>query len=490
MAWQGYRFLYKRKCDFTGDMVISSIPPDSPHKVYRQDIWWSDKWDPKSYGRDYDPNRPFFDQWRELQLAVPLPSLMTEYSTMVGSDYCNAAATLKNCYLCFGFDDSEECAYCRAGSDLKNCFDCSFCNYSELCYDSVNLTKCYQTFFSQDCEECHDVRYSRDLVGCSNCIGCINLRNKTYHAFNRPISKEEFEKLKSDPDVKKKAETFFLTQLRRQFHGYKNQDVSGDYLYNCKNVKNCFMVRNSENLRYAQMLKAGPAYNCMDYTTFALKAEWIYECNWVGIQTNNVKFTSWAYKNHDIEYCFGCMGSGNLFGCVGIRSGEYCILNKQYDKASFDELRTRIVARMRDDGEYGEMLPAKFCPWPVNETILQEWFPITKDEATRQGLWWREPDKREWGSAHDDIMKCDPPAGGCGCNYQYIEKEIVFHQRFNLTLPRTCPLCRDFARMRRLNPIAIHQRTCAKCGKNIETSYASDRPEIVFCESCYQQEVV
>src|SRR3989344_8086356 len=96
LAWQGYRFLYKRKCDFSGDMVLSTIAPDVPYKVYKQDIWWSDKWDPKNYGRDYDFSKSFFQQFDELMREVPLPSLMTEYSTMIGSDYCNAAATLKN----------------------------------------------------------------------------------------------------------------------------------------------------------------------------------------------------------------------------------------------------------------------------------------------------------------------------------------------------------------------------------------------------------
>ena len=132
LAWQGYRFLYKRECDFSKEKVLSTIPPDSLHKVYKQDIWWSDKWDPKSYGRDYDSSRPFFEQWKDLVMDVPLPSLTTEYSTMIGSDYCNAAATLKNCYLCFKFDESEECGYCNTGTSLKNSFDVSFSNFCEL----------------------------------------------------------------------------------------------------------------------------------------------------------------------------------------------------------------------------------------------------------------------------------------------------------------------------------------------------------------------
>ncbi len=510
MAWQGYKFLYKRKCDFSGDTVITSAPPNTPHKVYRQDIWWSDKWDPKSYGRDYDPSRSFFDQWRELQLAVPLPSLMTDYTTMVESDYCNAAATLKDCYLCFGFDTSEECAYCRISGQLKNCFDVSFAYGCELSYESLGLTKCFQMFYSQDCEESHDVWFSRDLVGCSDCVGCINLRNKSYHIFNKPYSREEYKAIfekydfgsaKSVADFRKKADEFMLTEPRKQFHGLKNQDVSGDYLYNCKGVKDSYMVQNAENVRYGHVLKHGGAYNSMDYFSFGGGAEWIYESSWVGIQTNSVKFSAWGYKNHDIEYCFGCMGSGDLFGCVGIRSGQYCILNKEYGKEQYYSLVAKIKEQMIKDSEYGQMLPAKYSPWPANETLLVELLPMTKEAARAEGFSWHDPDERDWKPASvelpehikdvgdgllGEVLKCD----GCSRNYQIIAKELAFLKRFNLPIPRKCPLCRGQARIELLNPIAIFKRKCAKCGKEIETSYAPDRPEIVYCESCYQNDVM
>ena len=33
------------------------------------------------------------------------------------------------------------------------------------------------------------------------------------------------------------------------------------------------------------------------------------------------------------------------------------------------------------------------------------------------------------------------------------------------------------------------KKTCQNCKKEFETSYAPDRPEIVYCESCYNKEV-
>ena len=82
-------------------------------------------------------------------------------------------------------------------------------------------------------------------------------------------------------------------------------------------------------------------------------------------------------------------------------------------------------------------------------------------------------------------MKCVD----CGKNYQIIPKELQFLKRFALPVPRNCPLCRDRARIRQLNPMQMYSRTCDKCNKTIETSYAPDKPDIVYCEKCYQQEV-
>lgn len=480
MAWFGYRVLYKR------EGMITFWHPDSGHSIMDQKKWHSDEWNPKSYGRDYDFSRPFFEQWGELFRDVPKPALQTQYSTMINSDYCNGASNLRNCYLCFKFDRSEDCAYINSASYLKDCLDVSWSNYNELCYESVNLEHCYQTFFSQDCSDCHNVWYSRDLVGCTNCYGCINLRKKNYCIFNVQYTKEEYEeKIKTfDPA---EAEKFFLTQPRRQFHGFKNQNVSGDYIFNSKNVRNSYWVDDGEDVRYGQFLQALHTRKAYDYTSFAFQAEWIYECCWVGLNSSNIKFSFWNYEAHDLEYCYGCHGGENLFGCVGLKKGEYCILNKQYDKASYDKLKAEIIADMKTRGEYGEFFPVSLSPWAYNETHAGEYLePLTKEEAIVRGFSWRDEDKKDYKPASGDLLACT----NCSRNYQIIPKEKAFLDRFNLPTPDHCPLCRDRARIRKLNPIAIYSRTCAKCGKDIETSYAPDRPEIVYCESCYQQEVM
>jgi hypothetical protein len=82
----------------------------------------------------------------------------------------------------------------------------------------------------------------------------------------------------------------------------------------------------------------------------------------------------------------------------------------------------------------------------------------------------------------------------------------------NLPLPRLCPNCRHYQRLKQRNPLKLWKRKCMcrgqtsvngvykntiehfhgkePCPNEFETTYAPERPEIVYCEKCYLDEVV
>src|SRR3989338_4174438 len=80
MSFRNERNLYKRKCDKTGENIISVFSPDSPFKIYDYTYWYSDELDPMDYGREFDFSRPFFEQFKEFMLAVSSPSLQNRSS--------------------------------------------------------------------------------------------------------------------------------------------------------------------------------------------------------------------------------------------------------------------------------------------------------------------------------------------------------------------------------------------------------------------------
>ena len=83
--------------------------PEYGFTVYDQEEWWSDKWDPLEYGRNFNFDRSFFEQFSELQKEVPRFNVFNKDS--INCDYVNYAPHNKNCYLLFGSWFSENCMY-------------------------------------------------------------------------------------------------------------------------------------------------------------------------------------------------------------------------------------------------------------------------------------------------------------------------------------------------------------------------------------------
>ena len=115
LSFRNERKLYKRKCDATGQDIISTYSPDKPFKVYNQEFWWSDAWDPMSYGRDFDFTRPFFEQFRELGEDIPLPAVLT--SNCEGCGFIHLSANNKGSYLIMCSSGNEDCYY---GMEFEN----------------------------------------------------------------------------------------------------------------------------------------------------------------------------------------------------------------------------------------------------------------------------------------------------------------------------------------------------------------------------------
>ena len=260
-------------------------------------------------------------------------------------------------------------------------------------------------------------------------------------------------------------------------------------------------------------------------------------------KNNSVKFTNTLGESNFSSYSDFCVGSSSLFACIGLRNKSYCILNKQYTKESFDKLRTKIIEHMNtmpytdQKGrvyKYGEFFPPELSPFSYNETIAQEYFPLSKSEALLKGYSWKDPEPRNYqitlktedipdhikdapDSILNDIIQCahaqGNPSTSSGCNeqcteaYRIIPQELEFLRKMNLPLPRLCPNCRHYQRIKQRNPLRLWHRKCMcgtqttyqntiqheheePCPNEFETTYAPERPEIVYCEKCYLKEVV
>lgn len=500
--------LYERKCDLTGVNVISNIHPSAPCKVFRQEEWYSDKWDALSYGRDMDFSRPFFPQLQELLSSVPRPSLFTGFEFDENCEYTNHAGKNKNCYLIFDSDENWDCYYSYSINQCHDCVDCFRTRKSQLCYECIDCVKCYGSAYLQDCENCTDSMFLKNCNSCKNCLMCSNLRNKEYHVENKPVSKETFEQFRSMLSARSKLQSgiqrFLKIKLefpQKFMHGVQNEDVLGDYLVNCKNAYQCY---DSEDLWDCRYVYQGfmPLKDCMDVQE-AGDAERLYECCVCGYGMQNSLFCTLTLTSaHDMIYSHHSHHTKYCFGCMGLNRKEYCILNKQYSPEEYEKLVPQIIAHMRKTGEWGEFIPLESSIHAYNETIAQDYYPLTKKQVEARGWRWldeldqREPHKGKKVAVPDsitevtdDICKTVLTCEVSKRAYKIIPQELAFYQRMNLPVPTSCFFQRHKERMALRNPRHLWNRQCAKCKKGIQTTYAPERPEIVYCEECYLKEV-
>ncbi|MFA6006524.1 MAG: hypothetical protein WC764_02245 [Candidatus Paceibacterota bacterium] len=526
-AFRNERNLYKIKSAATGKDIFSMYSQESGYKVYEKDVWLSDAWDPMEYGVDIDFNKPFLEQVRDLWKNVPMKNLNVVNG--VGSDYVNHFTNPKNCYLAFNCSDSENCMYSNGLTHTLDSVDVSHLGKSEQCYESFWLTSCAKTFFSAECESCVNMLFSKNCVGCSDCVGCVGLRNQKYHIWNESYSKEEYFKKLAELDwnshqnlekIKKQAHEFWLKFPNKYLVGSHNSDVSGSYISHSKNVKDSFLIREGEDLRYCQYMQEIPgSKDCYDFSIWGGNNQLDYECCACGIDTNRIKFCLYVQEGvHDIEYSVLCSSSANLFGCVGLRKKEYCILNKQYSREEYQALVPKIIQHMKDVPyqdtkgrvySYGEFFPPEFSPWAYNETIAFDYFPLNAAEAAAMKFAWRKSAEKSFSitlkpenipdrikdtpdTILNEIIGCEH-AGNCSQQcataFKIIPAELQFYRDNNIPVPHLCPACRHYERLEQRSKLELYDRQCAKCGKDIRTAYSPNKPEIVYCESCYNAEV-
>ncbi len=508
LAFRNERKLYHRKCDLSGKAMVSMYSPEKQYRVYAQPEWWSDKWDPLDYGCDFDFTRPFFEQFLELWKEVPLMNVIGENNE--NSDYCNLTANGKNNYLVFESSNNEDCLYGYWLQKSNACLDSSFSDHCQFCYEIDNCFDCYNLQWSRDCSQCHDSAFLVDSIGCADCLFSCNLRNKQFYIFNEPYSKEEYFKrkkmylngsLKKLQSMQKEFNGFLLKQPHRSTHQLKTENCRGDYLQNSKNLVECFHAYAAEDCKYGEHLWRNSKNN-MDVSTVGRDAELVYESINTAINAFQDAFCIQCWSGtSNLLYCFQCFSSSNAFGCIGLRQKKYCILNKQYTKEEYEKLVPKIIEQMNLYQEWGEFFPVSISPFAYNETVAQEFSPLSEKEAEAEGILWKKKETENYyngpvvvlpdqiSDASDELIKMILKCGECSRNYRLIAQELNFYRKFNIPLPQFCPDCRHKMRTSIRNPRKLYARNCAKCTAPIQTTYAPERQEIVYCKKCYLDEV-
>lgn len=509
LAFRNEMYLYHRKCDLSGKQVISMYSMDKPYKIFDQHVWHSDDWDPLDYGRDVDFDRPFFEQLKELQLEVPRIALNNFQPE--NSDYCNLSFRNKNSYLVFTADFNEDSAYCRFSDRNYQCLDCDYSYDCTRCYDCMDMHQCTGCSYSHKCINSSGLQFCFNMIGCHDCIGSANLRNNKYCIFNQQYSKEEFEAEKKKLALhtysgvkafQKKYKEFLKTQPRRNLELVNCENSVGDYLRDCKNAQQCYNCVGLEDCKY--MMNCYHAKDCYDWDFVAYTGS--ERCHEMASSAYNLVNCHFGFGNWEggdsLFYCDSCLyGNKHLFGCVGLRKKEYCILNKKYSPGAYEEMVAKIITHMQKTGEWGEFFPMDFSTFAYNETVANEYFPLSKEQVLERGWSWIDDDSEKLykGPVYEiadnvqdvdkdickEILKCE----ATGKPYKIIPQELSYCKLFGVPVPRVSHRERHRRRMNLRNGWELWPRDCYKCKKNIYSTYKPGRPEPVYCGECYKEEI-
>ena len=448
---------------------------------------------------------------------------------LINSDYTNFGKDNKNVYLSYSMSSSEDVMYSENSDFLKNSLDNFAVKKSDSCFYNVGCDNNYNTHYAVQSNNCLDSYFVYDCINCSNCCLSYNLRNQKYVFKNQKLSKEEYEnKIKElnletytglSKTIKEYDDLILNHAIHRYASVYHSENVVGDYISNSKNIRYCFNAYDSENIAYIS--RSLGAKDCMDCQGIGFGSELVYESITSSISAFKCSFSYLCINNcRDCEYSLILKNCNNCFGCISLTNASYCIFNKQYEKEEYFKMLEKIKKQMMDMPyidkksrifKYGEFFPYDMCPFGYNETNALDFFPIEKEEALKMGYPWREKEKRDYNitiqsnnlpnsilDVNDDILNeiIGCPNNGnqdyqCATAYRIMPEELKFYRQKNFPLPRYCPNCRHYQRLKYYNPMKLWHRKCMKkgCNNEFETSYAPERPEIVYCEKCYQQEV-
>jgi hypothetical protein len=428
LAFRNENHLYQRTCDLCHKAMIAAYPANSPFPVYCVDCWWSDRWDPLSYGRDIDWSRPFFDQFAELFAVVPKANLLQFQNE--NSPYNAYLAFGKNSYMSAGSYLIENCCYVRKSQDCKDSVNSMTLNKCELVADSINCDNCYSSHHLLNCRSCAFSSYLQDCSGIQYGFMCCGVKNLKYCFKNKTYSEADYQTIlktyagKSPAELQSEFKQFCSTVTKPDKIQINCDGCTGDYLFNCHNALESYDCFDVDTGKY--LLECAGIKDSMDLTMHDKGIELCYEMCSGGEKNYLSKFGFCVVASPETEYAMSCFYLSNGFGCAQIHSrAQYCILNKQYSKEEYEQLRSRLIAHMHDTKEYGEFFPTSLSPFTLEETVVPDYFPVTPVNPT----------------------KPEPVAGAksctnCGKAFKVINQEKALYQHIGVSEPELCMQCR------------------------------------------------
>lgn len=554
LMWRNDTKIYKAKCKLTGQNIITFYHPDIETKIVDTGEFYKSI-DNREVGQDFDFNRPFSEQFLELISKTTKQNVLTT-GMMENSKFTHNVGHLNSCYMVFDSWMCEDTLYSVRACNTKNILDIREVDQCESIYESISIDNSNNIFYSQDCQDCSFGAFLYNCVWCHNCICSTNLVNKEYYVFNQQVTKQEYQKIwdelfgwtrKAIDEMNIKYEGLKSKSIRKYANILNSENCVWHNINNCKNTVFCDEVWGIENCRYSYLMVQWETNNCMDISSRWLNMSGCYElnCSWSDDNTNsyNNQFGSYLfYGVNNSQYSSNLPNAcDHVFWCTDLQGKKYCILNKQYTKEEYNQLVPGIIEHMKNTGERWEFLKSQCSPFPYNDTVANDYYPVNKlkypngedkiidpngkwvvtilePEKTISkailDLWWEEKREITWrtkeqevnvpewmeafqalslpeniSDVDDSILNKAIVCSRTGRPFRIVKKELDFYRKYKLPLPIIHPDERYKDRIKKRVFMNLNIRNCDKCGVEVCSVYDKSNTFQVYCEECYQTEI-
>ena len=501
-----FDFWYNKNAE-TGETIISTTHPASGVKVLPDKEWFQRSFD--EHARDVDMSRLVFDQIYDLMRDVPqaanynyvLPENSLAFISLGDQDsfFVLACVSKRTCYAMNSYN-VEDSAELTLASNVYNS------------YNVVHSSRIHNCRFLRECYDCVNCDFCFDVRNCESCFGATNKRNAKYLWFNEQLSKEEWEKRRSEVDLASYEERLSYENKFKELMGtavwpenfnIKAENCTGEYITDANNIKDGYYVMDgSHDVVQASYLFGVPSNNC-HYAVASIGSSDCYyslgtkNCSWnkfaLSIVTNCI----------DSEYCSSCQDIENCFGCVGLKKKKFCIFNKQYTEGEYWQKLDEIKCKMLDEGEYGDYPPMSFSLQYVQRSGAPIVYGATIEElkkmganlfdADADGADGPEIDPSTIKSVDDISDRVDESIIGkpfmdevYGRRFAYLKPEMKLYEKLEVAPPRNHPTRRINELYAEMNIAVFEEMNCSKCNKDIRVGKNRNYPtREVYCKECY-----
>jgi hypothetical protein len=504
----GYQWWWHGHAE-TGKPLLSTTHPATGLKVLPDEEWHAK--DFAEQGRDYDSQKSFFEQFRKLQLDVPMTA--TRNFAKIENSIAAVSHGAVNSYFTLASSDRDSVFTTNAKSERSCLVDWSEnVQDSFMVADAKGIYNSKYVLDSAEVRDSHFVFYSKDV---EKCFAASNQSHKKFIWFDEQLSEGEWNARMSQVDLSCRST---LKEFEAKFINWLNTKVvwpeairinapgcTGEYLIDCLDlvhsyacadgVRDCFwVIHNYVKSENNAFLVGGAACSDNYYSVSNL-------------ESSLIKFCAYVQQCRDMEYSMNCVSCEYCFGCIGLKHKKFHIFNKPYPEADYWKRVDELKCAMLERGEYGEFFPMSFSPsyQPYGGPAMY----LLSENSEYQTLGALDFDPDSCGALGESLTQAQNPTPSSeipdcidddpdawigkalldtknGRRFTYLKPEVDLYKKQRLPLPDEHFIHRIMRLNSMLNGAIFLKSACGKCGKPIEIAKNKMFPDrIVYCLTCY-----